>query len=55
MKNTLVYVHLTEFEEDDQFIVRVARDLDQFVELLSLGYEFVTDYEGGLKIVRKRK
>jgi len=54
IKNTLIYTHLVEFEEDDQFIVKVAKSLDEFTELLELGFLYVSDFEG-IKVLRKRK
>jgi hypothetical protein len=54
IKNTLVYTHLVEFEENDQYIAKVAKTLDEFTELLELGFEYVSDYEG-MKVLRKRK
>lgn len=54
IQNTLVYTHLMEFEENDQFIVKVAKTLDEYTELLELGYNYVSDYDG-MKVLRKRK
>ena len=54
IKNTLIYTHLCEFEESDQFIVKVAKDLDEFTDLLSKGFNYVSDFEG-MKVLRKRK
>jgi len=54
IKNTLVYTHLVDFEEHDQFIVKVASNIDEFTELLELGYNYISDYEDK-KILRKRK
>ena len=34
IKNTLIYTHLVGFEEDDQYIVKVASSLDEFTKLL---------------------
>jgi integrase len=54
IKNTLIYTHLVEFEDDDAFIVKVAYILEEFTELLEQGFEYVTDY-GEAKVLRKRK
>jgi integrase len=43
IKNTLVNTHLVQFEGDDLFIVKVAKSLDEFSELLELGFDYVTD------------
>lgn len=55
IQNTLVYTHLVSFEEEDAFIVKVASSIEEFSGLLESGFEYVTDYEGGLKILKKRK
>jgi integrase len=54
LKNTLVYVHHTDFEEDNSFIVKVASTLKEFTSLIERGYEFVSDYQD-VKILRKRR
>ena len=43
-----------EFEDEDNFTVKVAQNLDEFTELLEQGFEYVTDY-GEAKVLRKRK
>lgn len=45
---------LVEFEEDDTYIVKVVSTLDEYMKLLELGYNYVSDY-GEKKILRKRK
>lgn len=54
LKNTLVYTHLVDFDEDDSFTVKVASNIEEFTSLLESGFEFVSDHEGK-KILRKRK
>jgi site-specific recombinase XerC len=53
IENTMVYVHLTNFESN-QYITKVAKTLSECEELVKLGYEYVTDVEG-FKLFRKRK
>jgi hypothetical protein len=53
IQNTLVYTHLVTFESDD-WVCKVASSLEEAVELIEAGFEFVTEYEGK-KIFRKRK
>jgi len=55
INNTMVYVHLTDFRSEEDYIVKVASSIEEFTGLLEQGFEFVSDYEGGLKILRKRK
>ena len=54
IENTLVYTHLIDFKEKDSFIVKVAKNLEEFTELLEKGFEYITDYDDK-KILRKRK
>jgi integrase/recombinase XerD len=53
IQNTMVYVHMINFESDD-YTVKVGTTLKECTELLEAGFEYVTDYEGK-KIFRKRK
>ena len=53
IKNTLVYTHLVSFESDD-WVCKVASSLEEAVELIEAGFEYVTEYEGK-KMFRKRK
>jgi integrase len=53
IKNTLVYTHLVNFEEDS-YIVKIASSINEFTKLLESGFEFVSDYDDK-KILRKRK
>ena len=54
IKNTLVYTHLVDFEENDKWIAKVASTIEDFTRLLENGFEYVSDYEDK-KILRKRK
>ncbi len=42
IQNTLVHAHLVEFEEDDQYIVKVAKTLEEFIDLLEARFEYVS-------------
>jgi integrase len=54
IKNTLIYTHLVDFGEEDNFTVKVASSIEEFTALLEAGFEYVSDY-GENKICRKRK
>ena len=54
IKNTLIYTHLVDFENEDEYIVKVASTIEEMVILLESGFEYVTDYQDK-KILRKRK
>ncbi len=54
LKNTLIYAHLVDFEEENAFIVKAASSIEAFSNLLESGFEYVADYEGK-KILRKRR
>ena len=53
IQNTLVYTHLVNFESDD-WVCKVASSLEEAVNLIEAGFEYVTEFEGK-KIFRKRK
>jgi len=55
--STMVYITIeqTIFKEaDDEFTVRVANNLEEFVKLLEVGFEYVSDYEDK-KVLRRRR
>ena len=57
IKNTLIYIQLEEAifkEESDEYICKVAKNLDEAKELIELGFEYVTEMDG-FKLFRKRK
>ena len=54
IENTLIYTQLVNFEEDDQYTVKVASTLDEYTNLLENGFEYISDYQDK-KILRKRK
>jgi len=51
--NTLVYTHLVDFE-GDEFVCKVAKNVDQAKELIESGFDYVADVDG-TKLFRKRK
>jgi len=53
IKNTLRYIHLVGFKEDE-WIVKVAKTLDEACQLIESGFEYVTEMDNA-KIFRKRK
>jgi integrase len=53
IKNTLVYTQLLP-ERDDEYVVKVARTLEDAKVLLECGFEYVTDMDN-CKLFRKRK
>jgi len=34
------------FKEEDNFVVKVASSIEEYIILLESGFEFVSDYEG---------
>ena len=56
IKNTLIYTQLIEFEEDNQFICKVATNTTEACKLIEDGFTFITgEYDDGGKIFRKPK
>jgi len=53
IKNTLVYTQLVDFKDED-YISKVAWNLDEACKLAEAGFEYVCEVEGG-KIFRKPK
>jgi integrase len=53
IKNTLIYTHLINFE-GDEYVCKVAKNIDEAGELVEVGFEFVTQFEGKM-LFRKRK
>jgi site-specific recombinase XerD len=56
IKNTLIYTQLLPFNEDEQFICKVAENTKEACQLIEDGWEYVTgEYSDGGKIFRKPK
>lgn len=53
IKNTLIYTQLIGSEEDE-YICKAAKTVEQASELIEAGFEYVCDIEG-VKLFRKRK
>jgi len=55
-KNTLIYTQLLPFQENDQFVCKVAENTKEACQLIEDGWEYVTgEYGDGGKIFRKPK
>ncbi len=60
IRNTLIYITIEKglFQEttDDQYHVKVAKNTEESIKLIEVGFEYVTgEYNDGGKIFRKRK
>jgi len=53
IKNTLVYTHLVTFD-NDEFICKVAKNVQEAKELVESGFEYVTEIDD-VQLFRKRK
>jgi len=53
IKNTLVYTHLVDFQNDD-YVCKTAKTVDEAKALIEAGFEYVTEFES-VKLFRKRK
>jgi len=53
IKNTLVYTHLVDFQNDD-YVCKTARTVDEAKALVEAGFEYVTDV-AEVKLFRKRE
>jgi len=57
IKNTLIYIQLEEAifkREDDEFICKAARTVEEAKTLIEAGFEYVCDF-GDVKLFRKRR
>jgi hypothetical protein len=54
IKNTLIYTQLIDFPEDDEFVCKVAKNVQEASQLIETGFEYVCEIEDA-KLFRKRK
>lgn len=58
IRNTTIYINiersLFQINENDEFTVKAAKDLEEACELLKVGFEYVTEIDN-VKVFRKRK
>jgi site-specific recombinase XerC len=54
IKTTLLYTQLIKQDEDEEYISKVARTIDEATPLVEAGFEYVCDVEDA-KLFRKRK
>jgi integrase len=54
IQNTLRYIRLVNFPDEDEFVSRVAKTVKEAQELVEAGFDYVCDVEG-YKVFRKRK
>ena len=54
IKNTLLYTQLITSENDEDYVSKVARTIDEARKLVEVGFEYVCDIED-VKLFRKRK
>jgi hypothetical protein len=50
----MIYTKLVDFPQDEEFICKVAKTVQEAAELVEAGFEYVTDVEAS-KLFRKRK
>jgi hypothetical protein len=54
IKNTLMYTQLVKGREEDEYVCRVAKTIEQAAELIEAGFDYVCEING-VKLFRKRK
>jgi integrase len=54
ISNTLIYTHLVDFGEKDEFFSATENSVSEAAKLIEQGFDYVTDVDG-VKLFRKRK
>jgi len=54
LKNTLIYIDLADFDNEEEYISKVAQTPEEIQQLIEAGFEYVCQQEG-LTFFRKRK
>ena len=54
IETTLVYTQLLQFDQDENFTCKVAKNQTEITQLIESGFEYITEMDG-LKYFRKRK
>ena len=54
INNTLIYTHLVNFSDKEEFYSATAKSVSGAAKLIEQGFDFVTDADG-VKLFRKRK
>ena len=54
IENTMVYTHLVDFGEEDEYISKAAMSTEAAQRLIEYGFEYVTTFDEKM-IFRKRK
>jgi len=54
IKNTLIYMQLVKFENEDDFVCKSAETVEEAKEIIERGFEYVCAFEDA-KLFRKRK
>ena len=55
IKNTLVYTHIVEFTEKDDYISKIAKTDEEFAELIEPSFEYLGPTPSGNSAFRKRR
>jgi hypothetical protein len=54
IKNTLIYTQLIKGREEDEYVCKVAKTVQQAAELIEADFDYVCEIDG-VKLFRKRK
>jgi len=54
LKNTLIYIDLADFQDEEEYISKVAQSPEEIQQLIEAGFEYVCPKDG-LTFFRKRK
>ncbi len=53
--NTMKYTHLVDWKDSEQFVCKVARNLEEASGLIESGFDYVSQFPNGIQLYRKRK
>ena len=54
IKNTHLYTQLVKVKDEDEYICRIAKTVEQAAQLIEAGFDYVCEIDG-VKLFRKRK
>jgi hypothetical protein len=54
INNTLIYTHLVNFNDKEEYYSATAKTVEEAAKLIEQGFDYICDFDG-VKLFRKRK